>query len=413
MGNAPLKARVQHPKLHEEKRHGAWWWFFRYWKDEILADGSVKSTRERHWIGPSRGKEAIPRKEAEVERDKHLAKINAPTEQAAATKGLLPFRAAAKMYIASHLERRNKVSKPTRLTEAGFIENHLIPKWGDKRLVEIEPKEVEDWLYETFDCWNTMRKVKQVMRSIYSKAEQWGYWDENRKCPISKVDIGKKEYKWERRILDEGETVRVLARIPQPHLLICETCLITGTRISEVLGLQIKHVDLEAGTIRIEQRHWKGDIAAPKTENSKRTLALGDLVEDFRAHIAKLGTTDSEAWVFPQDCNATRPMWDSGVRKILKQAAAGEGLDFPGFGLHSLRRANISWRQKCGASSIEASKLAGHSSVAITEQYTFVDLERQRELTQSVRARLAKAREAKKQKDAQKVVPIKGTGAAA
>ena len=66
---------------------------------------------------------------------------------------------------------------------------------------------------------------------------------------------------------------------------------------------------------------------------------------------------------FPQEEDPQRPMWDSGVRKALKIAARAVEHDFPGFGMHSLRRANITWRQEVGASSIEASKIAGHSSV--------------------------------------------------
>jgi len=44
----------------------------------------------------------------------------------------------------------------------------------------------------------------------------------------------------------------------------------------------------------------------------------------------------------------------SDVRQALKRAAVAEGCDFPGFGSHSLRRANITWRQEVGGSSIEA-----------------------------------------------------------
>lgn len=50
------------------------------------------------------------------------------------------------------------------------------------------------------------------------------------------------------------------------------------------------------------------------------------------------------------------PMWDSGVGKVLKEAAKAEGCDFASFGFHSLCVANItSWRQDVGASAIEAS----------------------------------------------------------
>jgi integrase len=60
-------------------------------------------------------------------------------------------------------------------------------------------------------------------------------------------------------------------------------------------------------------------------------------------------------------------------------------------GPHSFRRANITWRQEVGWSSIEASKIAGHASVRMTEEYTFVQIKRQEELTRRVQGKLAKA----------------------
>ena len=72
------------------------------------------------------------------------------------------------------------------------------------------------------------------------------------------------------------------ARLDDPQLLICETCLDTGRGISEAVGLQSKHFDPQKGAIRIEQRHCRGDVDQPKTKNSKRTLALGTLVGRFR-----------------------------------------------------------------------------------------------------------------------------------
>jgi integrase len=97
-------------------------------------------------------------------------------------------------------------------------------------------------------------------------------------------------------------------------------------------------------------------------------------------------------------------MWDSTVRVELHAAAAAEGCDFPGLGPHSFRRANITWRQEVGASSIEASKIAGHVSVRMTEEYTVVQLKRQEELTRRIQDKLAKA---KRRLTGRKVVELK------
>jgi len=56
-----------------------------------------------------------------------------------------------------------------------------------------------------------------------------------------------------------GRTDGARPRIDEEgNLLIRETCRETGTRISEVTGLMIKHADLEKGTIIIAQRNWRG-----------------------------------------------------------------------------------------------------------------------------------------------------------
>jgi integrase len=78
------------------------------------------------------------------------------------------------------------------------------------------------------------------------------------------------------------------------------------------------------------------------------------------------------------------------------------GYDFKGFGPHSLRRANITWRQDVGASAIEASKIAGHSKVDTTAEYTIIGGKRHETLTRRIQDMRAKAA-----KKSRKVVEIK------
>jgi len=109
--------------------------------------------------------------------------------------------------------------------------------------------------------------------------------------------------------------------------------------------------------------------------------------------IKKNNITKPNDWIFFQEEDLTKPMWDSGVRKSLKLAAIDADCDFLGFGLHSFRRANITLRQEEGGSAIEASKIAGHATVNMTGDYTVVQLKRQEELTRAIQKRRAKAAE--------------------
>jgi integrase len=279
----------------------------------------------------------------------------------------------------------------TRAKYLRHLQNHVLPRWRDTLVHEFRAKAVLDWLQQEGQSWYMMADLRNLMSGIFTKAQQWELLPDSFANPMHRVRLPRK---WEvrpKRILSPEQTMRVLARLRDPVLLISQTCLETGARISEVTGLRIQHVDLELGCVRIEQRHWRGDIDTPKTARSRRTLALGTLRERYRRWIAELGEGGGEGWVFPQQQDGTRPMWDSGVRKALKLAAQEEGCDFAGLGLHTLRRANITWRQEVGGSSIEASQIAGHANSKMTGEYTVVQLQRQDDLTRRLQEKLVQA----------------------
>ena len=393
-GGQRVKVRVQHPQVKPRKDRQGWPWVFRYWHDEMQPDGTLKALRKYQAVGPSKGEDAITKKQAEVERDKFLAKLNAPTVEAAvqqvAATGVALFGAVAKMYEEGYLGRTDQISTPTREKEIFYLCQYMVPRWGDLRLNQLQPQAVEDWLHTAFDSWWTMHGVRAIMIRIYSYAEGHGLWEEGKRSPVSKAKLGKKHHKRERKILSFEETARVLTHLEEPNLLIIETCIATGARISEVLGLKWRHVNLAAGTLKIEQRVWHQEIGRPKSEDSKRILGIGDLVERFRAKAAEAGAAP-DSFIFQQKRAPGKPLWDSGVRDALHQAAEAEGCDFEGLGPHSFRRANITWRQQVGGSAIEASKIAGHSDLEMTGEYTFVTSERQNELTRLIQDKLSAA----------------------
>lgn len=406
--------RVQHPDVHERKLGGRWVWFFRYYEDVAQPDGSIKTVRRNHIIGDSRDKaNPIRHKQACEMRDAFLAECNADAKAPAAEPvpvavvpkdkdeakgpGDVAFGELAEVWRRDYVEGKAAgkplLALPTRIKYRRCFEL-LLPRWQDVKLKDIRAKEVLAWLQGSCTSWHGMCGLRNAMSGVITKAIEWELVPETFANPIHRVRMPKKWEVHEKRILDPEQTAQVLALIDDPNRLICETCLDTGTRISEATGLMVKHVDLDKGTIHIEQRNFHGDIDVPKTAKSKRMLALGGLTERYKKWIASLKRRGPNDWVFPQDVDLTQPRWDSGVRKALKEAAASikqnpddpkdPGLDFPGFGMHSLRRANITWRQEVGGSTIEASRIAGHSKVDTTLEYTFIGMKRHDTLTRRI-----------------------------
>jgi hypothetical protein len=154
-----VRARVQHPQVKTRKERPGSPWVFRYWVDVALPDGSLKPLRKYQELGPSKGADAVTKKQAEIERDKILARVNAPTVQAAVEQvvnaGAALFRDVACMYEQGYLSRK-QIATPTRVKDEFYLRRYIVPQWGAYRLNQIQPKAVEDWLHVTFKSWWTM-----------------------------------------------------------------------------------------------------------------------------------------------------------------------------------------------------------------------------------------------------------------
>jgi integrase len=312
-GGVRLKHRVQHPRVQECRDRKNPYWYFRYWEDELLPGGAIKPRRKRHMIGPSQGPNAIGKREAELKRDKFLAGLNAAPsrcESAVVARepveiGAILFGKLAEMWRTDFVEReiggRALIAASTKAKYLNHLENHIMPRWKNTRIAEFRAKDVLDWLQCECESWHLMADLRNIMSGIFTKAQEWETLPDTFANLMHRVKLPKKWEVREKRILSEEQTAAVLARLEDPHLLICETCLDAGTRISEATGLKVKHVDLDQNCIRIEQRNWRGDIDEPKTAKSRRTLSLGALKDRYHAWIANLKYQDPESWVFPQD----------------------------------------------------------------------------------------------------------------
>lgn len=195
VGGLRVKARVQHPQVKPRKDRPGWPWVFRYREDVVQPGGTTKEERKYHAVGPSKGERAITKKQAEIERDKFLSKQNAPTTEDAvrqvAATGVILLREVAVMYEEGYLGREDQISRPTREKETFYLNQYIVPRWGQLRLNQIQPQAVEDWLHTTFTSWWTKHGVRAIMNRIYAYAEGHGLWEEGKRSPVSKAKLGK------------------------------------------------------------------------------------------------------------------------------------------------------------------------------------------------------------------------------
>lgn len=146
--------------------------------------------------------------------------------------------------------------------------------------------------------------------------------------------------------------------------LLVRTALNTGMRWSELAGLKAKFLDLDAGTIRVEETLTEAAgrlvTAPPKTRASRRTIALpASLVRLLRAHV----TAIADAYVFTTATGA--PLRRTNWRRRVWEPAAAQ-LDDPKPTFHDLRHTHASWLIRAGQPITVVQQRLGHARPSIT-----------------------------------------------
>lgn len=148
----------------------------------------------------------------------------------------------------------------------------------------------------------------------------------------------------------------------QDSWLVFQILYWTGMRLGELLALQIKDIDLEKGTITVDESLTRLDgeiiISPPKTESSIRTITIHtELQDSIRDYISILYRAKPERRLFAGHTKSfiehemERGIKLSGVKKI---------------SVHCLRHSHASMLVQMGFSPVEIAKRLGHARVTTT-----------------------------------------------
>lgn len=353
------------------------YWYVRYRVRVLIGKNQTRRVEKWHRLGYC---DEIGKRQAERLRDDVLRDVN---REVYTIQSHIRFEDFVEIYTKRHTVN---LEPGGRKRDVSLLRNHIVPAFRSMKLCDLGTEEVQAFLNDMQSkglSWWTRKGSRAVISSIFTKADDWGYWDGRN--PTRRTTLGRKKMKRERRILTDEQFDLLLKDLPDEVRLMIETAVSTGMRVSELLGLKWRWVDLERGWIRVEERYYRGDTGEPKTEKSRRVLPLGYLVEDYKA--LKAATSASgDRLVFEDD---GRPLDDRGLlRNVIRPAAKRLGFYFEGFGWHSFRRQNITGMQEVGATTFEAMAQAGHSRASMTEEYTVVGFARREQAVRRLQERL-------------------------
>jgi integrase len=162
-------------------------------------------------------------------------------------------------------------------------------------------------------------------------------------------------------VLDQQDEDRYLAAAPQPLKDAALLMLDTGLRAGEAVNLQWSDIWLQPA---VNARHGYLNIRNGKSKNAKRTIQLTERV----AVMLRARKDDSKsAYVFPGD-SPEAPILITSLDH--QHDRVREALKLPrDFVMHSLRHTMLTRLGESGAGAFEIMRIAGHSSVTVSQRY--------------------------------------------
>jgi len=205
---------------------------------------------------------------------------------------------------------------------------------------------------------STINKEVGLLSSAINYARrEWG-WEHPNPAAQCKQREPEGRVRWLTRA-EVAALVNAAERDPRaPHLPdFIRLAVNSGCRKGELLGLEWRRVDLQAGLIRLEGHHTKaGKRRAVPLNEEARAAIIGRA--NFRAR-----NCPGTPWVFAHKDG--RRVQD--VKKSFATACARAGID--DFRIHDLRHTCAAWLVSAGVPLAEVRELLGHSSIEMTERY--------------------------------------------
>lgn len=271
------------------------------------------------------------------------------------------------------------------VADAGRLPRAVLEAWraAGSPVLEAPPVEVAPGAPPAA----TIRYAYTVLRACLNTAVRDGILTAN-PCQIKLGSDGAAE----RVPATLAELETIAAAMPEHLTCAVHVAAWSGLRAGELFGLARRHLDLEAGTVRVERAvlELAGRVAGfgpPKTASSVRTVHVPPHVLDLLAdHLARHVGRDADALVFHDGRGAPLPSRRRTDLFHRARAAAGrEDLRW-----HDLRHTGATLAAQAGATTRELQHRLGHSTYQASMRYQHATAERDRDIA----ARMAALAEA-------------------
>ena len=219
----------------------------------------------------------------------------------------------------------------------GYIENHIRPHLGEKRISQIKAADIQRF-YDMLSrklASGTVRRIHTTLHGILKAAAQARLIPRN---PVEEVTPPKFGYQ-EKKVLTAEQVDRLMEAIQKDALWhdLFYTELTTGLRRGELCGLRWEDFDAASGSLKVCRtvRREKGKgltTGDTKTYAGTRTITLPPSLAALLKERKRAAKT---AWIFPDLLRPERPTAPDAAYRRMKLLLEQAGL--PDIRFHDLR----------------------------------------------------------------------------
>lgn len=296
-----------------------------------------------------------------------------PTEEAAKKKAaplikvmtkpaIRLVRDVAAEFVATEMSERFS----TRRSCESWLKNHILPKWGDCPITDLQALEVRDWLRGLALSPKSRSHVKAMVGQLWSHAMLHRYVD----LAVNPMTLfrlkGAAKEKRKPRSLTVEQFQLFVVHLEEPIRTIAVVCVCLGLRISECMALKWSDVDWLQKTLAVERGIVSGRVGEVKTDGSRRKMAIAtEMLGVLSTWHRTTEFSGADDWIFASPASIGRkPISYPWVWTCFQTAA--EKAKVGKFGTHTMRHSYRSWLDAAGTPIAVQQKLMRHSDIRTT-----------------------------------------------
>ncbi len=217
---------------------------------------------------------------------------------------IITFKVASEHYINTQL--KNYCKESTYDEYKRMINTHLVPFFGDMRLINIKKNTIEDFItYQknnTNVCDNTINKHLTILSAILEKQVENENLYINYARRVKKLPIEQKET----RALTKKEIgiiLNICKKDYEQFLPLLYTAINTGLRKGEILALRWQNINFKEELIKVQHSLYKGKLTTPKSKTSKRSINMSKSLKKVLLELKLETSGKDENFVFTNSNN--------------------------------------------------------------------------------------------------------------